>query len=194
MDDRKQETLEGIRLARLSAELGRDDAYALCAAGFALAFLGFELDAGVALIDQAVLLNSNLAMVWHTSGWVRIYIGEPEIAIAHLARAMRLSPIDPDAAQYAAAMSFALRNAGRYEESISWAEKALHERPNFVPALRSYAASSALAGRIVDAQRAMSVLLKNYPHRISDFPKGRLRRPEDYAKLTEGLRIAGMPE
>ena len=41
------------------------------------------------------MLNPNLAVAWYVSGWVRVYRGEPEMAIKHLAHAMRLSPLDP---------------------------------------------------------------------------------------------------
>ena len=195
MEDAEHETNEGMRLARRSAELGRDDAFALGAAGFTLAFLGWQLDQGAALIDQALVLNSNSALVWQASGWVRIYLGEPEVAVEHLQRALRLSPADPDAPQIASATSWALINAGRYEEAISWADKALFERPTFMPALRMCAICNALAGRIETAQRTVAIFRQHYPEwRIRNFPKGLLRRPDDYAKFVEGLRKAGMPE
>ena len=195
MEDAEHEKYEGMRLARRSAELGRDDAFALGAAGFTLAYLDWQLDQGAALIDQALVLNSNSALVWQASGWVRIYLGEPEVAVEHLQRALRLSPADPDAPQIASATSWALINAGRYEEAISWADKALFERPTFMPALRVCAISNALAGRIETAQRTVAVFRQHYPEwRIGNFPKGLLRRPDDYAKFVEGLRKAGMPE
>ena len=195
MEDAEHEKYEGMRLARRSAELGRDDAFALGAAGFTLAYLDWQLDQGAALIDQALVLNSNSALVWQASGWVRIYLGEPEVAVEHLQRALRLSPADPDAPQIASATSWALINAGRYEEAISWADKALFERPTFMPALRVCAISNALAGRIETAQRTVAVFRQHYPEwRIGNFSKGLLRRPDDYAKFVEGLRKAGMPE
>ena len=52
--------------------------------------------ARVALIDRALVLNPNLAAAWYASGTVRAFRGgEPDLAIEHLARAMRLSPLDP---------------------------------------------------------------------------------------------------
>ena len=90
--DRAQETAETARLARRAAELGWDDAVALAWGGFALAYVVHDVEVGAALIDRALQLNPNLAEAWHFSGWVRIYLGEPEVAIEHLAHAMRLSP------------------------------------------------------------------------------------------------------
>jgi hypothetical protein len=39
-----------------------------------------DLDAGAAFIDHALVLNPNLAPAWLASGWVRVYLGEPEVA------------------------------------------------------------------------------------------------------------------
>ncbi len=84
MIDRAQETAEAVRLARLAVELGTDDAVALTRGGHALAFLVGDLDAGVAAIDRALVLNPNQATAWYLSGWVRIFLGKPDMAIEHL--------------------------------------------------------------------------------------------------------------
>jgi adenylate cyclase len=96
MIDRANEITETARLARRAVTLGKDDAVALCRSGFALAYIVHEADAGVALIDRALVLNPNLAEAWHYSGCVRYWLGKPDLAIEHLARAMRLSPLDVD--------------------------------------------------------------------------------------------------
>jgi tetratricopeptide (TPR) repeat protein len=127
-------------------ELGRDDALALCACGFTIAFLKGELEAGLALTDRALALNANLAVAWQASGWISAYIGEPANAIEHLAHAMRLSPLDPQRAELCAATALAMRCAGRYEEAAVWAEKAVQDQPLFLAAHVSYAISLALAG------------------------------------------------
>src|SRR5207237_9006501 len=58
MRDPTQETAEAARLARRVAELGKDDAVALCAAGYALAFVVHNLEDGAALVDRALRLNA----------------------------------------------------------------------------------------------------------------------------------------
>ena len=89
------EIAEVARLAQRAVELGSDDANALSASGWALAFMVRDLEAGATLIDRALVLNSNMAEAWLRGGWVKIFLGEPELAIERLARAMRLSPVDP---------------------------------------------------------------------------------------------------
>jgi TolB-like protein len=196
MTDRVNETSETDRLARRAAEVGRDDAVALARAGFALAYVVHDLDGGVALIDRALLLSSNLAEVLHFSGWARIYLGDPEVAIEHFACAMRLSPLDPSIFTMQMGTAFAHFFAGRYDNASSWAEKALREKPNYHPALRIAAASNALAGRLKEAQTAIALSrrLNSTPHISNLKNQIPLRRPEDLARYAEGLRKAGLPE
>jgi TolB-like protein/class 3 adenylate cyclase/tetratricopeptide (TPR) repeat protein len=196
MADVDTEVSEGMRLSRQVIKLGNDDAVALCGGGFGLAFLGGELDAGLALTDRALTLNPNLSVAWMSSGWIRAYIGDPETALKHLAHGMRLSPLDAQIFQFYMAASLAARCAGRYDESASWATKILQERPDYAPALWNYAVSSALVGRIEDARLAMSRALKIDPSvRLSRMPiLTVLRRSEDRSRYCEGARLAGMPE
>ena len=119
-----------------------------------------ELDAGIAFIDRALQLNLNLAAAWIASGWVRNWLGEPDLAIEHLARAMRLSPLGPYTNQTRTAAATAHFFAGRYEEASSWAAMVLREWPDFQTALRIAAASYALVGRVEDAK---SVSKKDNP-------------------------------
>ena len=146
-----QELAETARVARRAVYLANDDAVALSTGGFALARVVGDLDDGAVFIDRALELNPNLAVAWLTSGWLRTYLGEPETAIEHLAHAMRLSPLDPLMFGMHTGMAFAHFFAGRYDESASWAERALREQPNWVPAWRNAAASHALAGRLEKA-------------------------------------------
>ncbi len=194
--DRLQESAESERLARRAAELGKDDAIALCTAGIALAFFGGDVDDGAALIDRALVLNPNLAQAWLYSGWLKVWLGEPEVAIERVTHCMRLSPHDPHCFSMQGAIASAHFFAGRYAEALSWAGTSVRERPNSVVSACMMAASSALAGRLAEAQKAMARLRQLDPAlRISNlrdrFP---IQRSEDLARWAEGLRIAGLPE
>ena len=197
MTDRVKETIEMARLARRAIELGRDDPLALCGGGFALAQFGHDLDAGAAFINRALILNPNLAAAWYYSGFVRVWLGDPEAAIDHLARAMRLSPLDPIMRSFRNATAHAHFCACRYDQASSWAEMVLQENPDSLPSLRIAAASNALAGHTTEASK-MGVRLRQVDPalRISNLRDrvGPYRRPEDIARLTDGLRKAGVPE
>src|SRR5262249_39646043 len=124
------------------------------------------------------------------------YLGEPEVAIERLQKAMRLSPLDPLMPIMQQVTGLAYFIAGRYDEALSWAQKAVQELPNRVATLRLIAASSAFTGRLEQAQEAVARLRQLDPaQRVSNlknvYP---LRRPEDLARFEEGLRKAGLPE
>jgi adenylate cyclase len=197
MTDREQEIIETARLARRAVALGRDDAAALSAGGFALAYVVGDRDDGAAFIDQALSLNPNLAAAWLYSGWARLYLGEPDLAIEHLARAMRLSPLEPLIGAMQAATAHAHFFAGRYDVASSWAGTALRERPDLSFALRIALASHALAGRLKEAQNVLARLRQLDPTlRVSNLRDrvGPYRRPEYVARYEEGLRKARLPE
>ena len=119
MTDRTQEIAEAERLARRATELGQDDAVALSRGAHALAFVVGDLDAAPTFVDRALALNPNLAGAWYASGWVRIYLGEPDTAIRHFAHAMRLSPLDPQTITMQAGTAFAHFLAGHYDEALT---------------------------------------------------------------------------
>jgi TolB-like protein/class 3 adenylate cyclase len=194
--DRAYDIAETTRLGRLAAELGRDDAVALFGAGIALAFVVGNLDDGDALIDRAVALNPNLAAAWIFSGWVKAWVGKPEMAIEREARAMRLSPHDPQIYNMQAATAAAHFFAGRFEEALSWAEISIREQPDYIPSEAVAAASAALAGHPAAAAKSMARLRHLMPElRLSNltdfFP---IRRREDFERWADGLRRAGLPE
>ena len=194
--DRRHEVREAERLARRAGELGKDDAVALSAAGIALAFVVGDLDSGADFTDRALELNPNLAWAWLFSGLIKIWLGEPEVAIERITRAIRLSPHDPHICNMHGGIGWAHFVAGRYAEALSWAETAVREKPNLMFAFCVAAASGALGGRLAEAQKAMSHVRQLDPTlRMSNlrefFPT---RRAEDFAKWEEGLRKAGLPE
>jgi adenylate cyclase len=194
--DAEQES-EAKRLAREAIKFGRDDGFSLAWGGFALGIFArtiAEVREGLSFIDQALLLNPNLARSWNLSGWVRTWLGEPEIAIEHLERAMRLSPLDFAFHAMEAATAHAHLRAGRYQEAMTWAENALRDQPNNGEALSAIAIANVLAGDIDKGQAAMKRLLQIAPNRrISNYFLPHVP-PERRVLIGDILRKAGMPE
>ena len=176
--------------------MGKDDAIALAAGGWALAVVVRDLEVGAGLIDRALGLNSNLAEAWSFGGWVKNWLGEPELAIERFARAMRLSPLDPSLLRMPSGTAHAHFFLGHYDEAASWAAMALQDNPAFSSALRIAAASNAMAGRPEQAHKAVVRLRQLNPAlRVSNLKDvvGPWRA-EDLLRLEEGLRQAGLPE
>jgi TolB-like protein len=194
--DQIEESAETVRFARRAVELGKDDADALAAGAFALAVVARDLDAGASYIDRALAINPNLATAWHFSSWIRLTLGEPELALEHEQRAMRLSPVDPLMGQMQVVIAVAHFCAGRFGEASSWAERAVRDLPTWRLGLAIAAASNALAGRLEAARAAASRLRQMDPtlriSRVNDlYP---FRRPDDVARWAEGLRQAGLQD
>jgi TolB-like protein/class 3 adenylate cyclase len=196
IEEPEPEIEEVRRLVTRIVEVGRDDAFALSSAGFATANLLGDLDTAASLIDQALALNPNQVLTLNQSGYVRIWRGEPELAIEYVQRAMQLSPVDTLMFMMQGAMAFAHFIAGRDAEALAWAEKALQRNPLMSPATRIATASAALLGRELDAAKYLALLRQLDPGlRLSNIgERVTLRRPGDLERLAEGLRKAGLPE
>ena len=196
MADVAKESAETAKQARRAVELGRDDAAVLSRAGYALARVVYEPEEGADLIERALALNPHLSSAWQFGGLLKAFRGEPETAIEHLAHAMRLSPLDPSLYSMQTATALAHFVAGRYDDSVLWAEKASREDPNFLPAIRIIATSAGMSGQLERAQKAAKRMLEIDPDfrvsRLTDHVP--LRRPDDLARYAEGLRRAGLPE
>jgi tetratricopeptide (TPR) repeat protein len=169
---------------------------ALSGGGYALVFVAHDLNDGPVFIDRALAINPNLAWALFSSGWTKAFLGDPDGAITQLTHAMHLSPLDPHIFRAQGGIAFAHFLAGRYDEAITWAEASLRIRPNYLAAVRELAAASALAGRLAEAQKAMARLRELDPARriatVKDWVP--LRRPDDLARLEDGLRQAGLPD
>jgi adenylate cyclase len=185
-----------VELVARAPTVGSDDAFTLAAAGFAAANILNDLDTGAALLDRALALNVNYSQVWIQSAYIRAWLGESELALAHSELARRLSPVDPQTFTIDGAAALAHFLAGRSEDALSFAEMALRQNPFFSPATRIAAASAALLNRTELASKYLAQLrmidptlsMSNLHSRIG------VRRAEHIARFTEGLRKAGLPE
>jgi len=187
---------EIARLVERAADIGVDDAVALCWAGHVHAYFFNDLDRALLLIDRALELDLNLAVAWQRSGWVRGYAGEPDAAIESLNKAIRLNPLDPRVFLTQSAMAFAHFIAGRDDEAARWAATALRVKPNWLPALRMALASNAMCGEATEAQRVLNAYLAIDPQasiaKICGYYP--LRREGDRQRLIAGMRAAGLPD
>jgi tetratricopeptide (TPR) repeat protein len=184
------------QLAKKATKTGPDDAFALCEAGFALAAVVGDLDEGAFLIDQALALNPNISVAWRFSGYVRALLGECDIAVEHLNRAIQLNPRDPLSFIAFNGLAVAHYFAGRYEEAFKCADRAARQNPDYAAAQVMVAVSAAMADREREAQDAVRRLLRLDPsYRFENFRDVWLvRHPEHRATFERGLRLSGLPD
>ena len=196
MIDPVQESAEATRLARKAVHLGTDDPVAMCMGAYVLSYIAHEFDDAIAFVDRGLAMNPNLTQALSLGAWVRVFRGEPDLALDYAERARRLSPLDPSMYGIHGAMACAHFLAGRYDMASSCAEKSLRDNPEFLLAICTFAASNALAGRLEPAQKGIARAREcNVDLRASDLGDMLpFRRPEDLALFAKGLREAGLPE
>jgi TolB-like protein/class 3 adenylate cyclase len=193
------DVVDSVRLARHAITAGRDDPDALWMAAIVLMVFADEHAAAATLIDRALMLNPNSAHAWMHSGLLSCFRNQPGPAIEALRHAMRLSPLDPLSPGFKSALALAHLVAGRYEEALQWADRALHEHPEFDPAMGVKVALLARLGRIDEAREWLKRRLELQPGLTIAEWKARggavkFASPELLAMYEDGLRKAGLPE
>jgi TolB-like protein len=190
------ESIEGARFARRALDLGREDPIVLIMAGFGLAYLQGDLDVAADAAARARMLNPNSPAALGLQGWINVWRGEPELALPDVERALKLSPADVWSFAWWSVGSYAHFFCGRFDDALSWGERALRERPGYLPAARIVVASVALGSRLPSPEMSIVRLRELDPTlRLSNLKEQMpLRRAEDLAMLTDGLRKAGLPE
>ncbi len=79
-----------------------------------IAYLEGDFTAAIRLADRALELNPGSPEAWAASGVLRL---DPQIALQHLERSMRLDPIGPNQITQLLGMGRALFFAGRFSEA-----------------------------------------------------------------------------
>ena len=192
--DWERDLAEADRLARAGLEHGPDDPMVLAAGGHVIAYTACDFDASGALIERAMALNPNSAIVCTYSGFERIYAGDPERSLAFFTRALRLSPLDLRRHTCHSGMAISLVMLGRPEEAIEWGRKALGSGTTWVQGLRGLAAALANTGRIEEARDTWARHEAMAPGYRVGWVRARMRNCPELDLYIEGLLKSGMPE
>ena len=190
---------EGLRLARLAAEIGEDDPDALWMAGLTVTTLAGELARGVALIDRSLAINPNSARAWWASGVARTYVGEAKQALAHFARSRQLNPLDTAAYAYWTAIATTHFFVGNYGAAHDALAKALLDWPDAPTALRLNAAVCSLLDRHEEGRGSLQRLRALIPDATIESTRAHVEpftgeSPRVLQALLHGLRQSGLPE
>jgi len=186
-EDRQADRLKGADFARRALEVAGDDPAVLAHAAAALAYFGEDIGAMMALVDRALALNPNFARDWSISGTLRLWAGQPDIAVEHLEASLRLSP--------RARVGRSLLNLGvahflslRFDEAVPKLLLAIQEDLSYPQPYRALAACYAQMGRLDDAREIVTRLRAIAPVVIPD--ANWLRNPAYRELYLSGLRLA----
>ena len=110
---------------------------------------------------------------------------------------MRLSPFDPLGHVFAHGLSLAHFIAGRYEQSLEWAEQLSREQPRYIPPLQIKVPLYVHFGRIDEAKALLQRVLELTPGltiaKLEAY--GRKFFSQDMVNtVLEGFRKVGLPE
>jgi adenylate cyclase len=185
--DPAADRLKGARFARRALEVAPDDPGVLAEAAEPLAHSGEDIGAMIALADRALMLNPNFARGWHISGVLRVFAGQPNIAIEHVETALRLSP------RARVGSSFLLLGTAhflsrRFDKAAANLLLAIQENPSFAQPYRVLAACYAHMGELDEARATVIRLRAITPVVVPD--TSFLRKADHRELFLSGLRLA----
>jgi len=160
-------------------------------AALAVAYFGEDISGPIALVDRALALNPSFARGWHISGILRVYAGEPELAIEHVQRSLRLSP-RARVGWGSAVIGSALFLSRRFDEAVAKLLDAIQDEPGLPEAYRHLAACYAHMGRLDDARATVARLLSIAPVVVPSVIY--YHNPEHRELFLSGLRLAAGEE
>jgi adenylate cyclase len=156
-EDPATDARKGTDLARRALEVGGDNPSILANAAQALTFFGEDIGATIALVDRALALNPSFARGWYISGTLRLWAGQPDLAIDHLEASLRLSPrarVGPAFVTIGAAHLL----SGRFDEAVPKLLLAIQEDPSAPAPYRILAACYAHMGKLDEARAIVARL------------------------------------
>lgn len=181
--------------ARHAIEQDRNDAVGLALYGHTQSYLLKNYEVAHSYLERAIVAGPSCASAWAYSGLTCGYLGDTATAIARTEKAVRLSPVGPDAYWLEHFLSQSYYLAGRFEDAISWARmSAAHVSAN-ASNLRCLTAALVAVGHMEEARSAARRIVRLVP----DFHLTRYlqRTPligDTRDLFVERLRKAGLPD
>ena len=152
-----------------------------------LAYFGENIDAMIALVDRALALNPSFARGWFRSGALRLWAGQPDLAIEHIEVSLRLSPRER-MGQPLVAMGQAYLVKRQFDEAAARLLLSIQDHPGYPNSYRALASCYAHMGRLDEARAIVARLRAITPLVVpSDLP---WRNPKDRELFLAGLRLA----
>jgi len=139
-------------------------------------------------IDRALALNPSYARAWYWSGYLRLYFGGVDIAVAHFESSLRLSPRDPTRGRSLTGIGIARFFERRFDEAAPLLLASLQEFPTYAPTYRFLASCYAHMGRLDEARRIIDRLRAFTSGILESFSQ--FRNAEHRELFLSGLRLA----
>jgi adenylate cyclase len=182
-----------MKMAQKAVTLDESNAAAYSTLGIILAVKG-QYDKAIAAGKRAYELEPNSTAVLMHYAMVLNWAGRTQEALQLLEEVMRLEPIP--AIVNLIIYSESLRDAGRYDEAITVAKRAIEQEPNAIAAPAVLTQCYWLSGQKEEARAEAAEVLRIYP-KFSIEMWHRVNPAKDKAKLkifVDAMREAGLPQ
>ncbi len=172
-----------------------ESATVLSIAGHVLAFTQNRLEEGLSLQERALSKNPYLPSAWLFSGLAHTYAGEHKEAISRFQRAKQLSPADPQAYFVDTGLSLSHLLDGDTGNALNASRSAIRLNPNFSSSFKVGVSASGYADQGRGDARMLQRLLLLEPALTVErvLSRSPLTQRADQARLSDGLRMAGLP-
>jgi TolB-like protein len=186
-----------LRAAARAIALDDQDPWGHVAAGYAELFAANNPEHAIAILRRALTLNPNVAMAHYLIALASTYIDKPEAALLHADLAEQLGPRDlltrgnPGAHDNVRATASFVK--GRYGDGMAFARKAIEQSPRQTSAYRQLVLSSAMAGELEQARKALQMVKRLAPEVGRFISEAEPLWPDKmgYRKYVEAFRLAG---
>jgi adenylate cyclase len=197
-EDPAADTARAEKLADSALTLQPDDAWAQMAKAQVF-FTKRQWKAAISQAEAALADDPNNASAHANFSFWNMFLGHSEDGFAGIEKALRLSPRDPGVPTWQFLMCHLYTHLAQWEQAIEWCGKSIASGNDSMYPYVDPAAANAWAGQDKEAKEAVAQLRKLYPDftvqswagiHWSDDPTFN----EQYARIVEGLRKAGLPE
>jgi TolB-like protein len=176
-----------MELARRALRSAPDDPHVLALTAVVFGYFGEDMDVSLGLIDRCLILNPSHAQGWYLSGLLRVFAGQPDLALNHFETHLGLSPRGRGTT-YLNGIGEAYFFSRRFEEAAANLLASLELAPTFPVTYRVLASCYAHMGRLDEARGIVS-RLRAITSAVME-PATRYRSPELRELFLSGLRIA----
>jgi adenylate cyclase len=197
-DDAARDSVRAEKLANSALALQPDDTRAHMAMAQVF-FAKQQWKAAISQAEAALADNPNNPDAHANFSFWNMFLGHSEDGFAGVETAIRLSPRDPNVSGWQFFMCHLHTHLAQWEQAIEWCGKSIASGNASMYPYVDLAAANAWAGHDKEAKDAVAQLRKLYPDftvqtwagiHWSDDPTFN----EQYARIVEGLRKAGLPE
>jgi len=184
-----------VVLARRGLRHAAGDPRVMAHCGMALLQTGKDYDGGMAAVGAAARANPNDLLVVAAAAVATVHCGDLDEAMAHMQRALRLGPSDPDSRFALTGIAHIEIIRRNYEAALAWGARSLALNAQFDPTYWMLIAANAYLGRMGEARRFLEDLARIAPGvTVSRIRAGQpAKYPARIEPVLEGLRLAGMP-